>query len=68
MGKMARLAEGANWVFHLLSHLYSSIAYALAENKRLSWEIAAMLAKVVVVGVRRIVARGAQDLTNYAIL
>ena len=30
----------------------------------LSWEIAAMLAKVVVVGVRRIVARGAQDLTN----
>ncbi len=30
----------------------------------ISWEIAAMLAKVVVVGVRRIVARGAQDLTN----
>jgi hypothetical protein len=27
-----------------------------------------MLAKVVVVGVRRIVARGAQDFTNYAIL
>ena len=25
-GKLARLAEGANWVFHLLSHLYSSIA------------------------------------------
>jgi hypothetical protein len=34
-GKLARLAEGANWVFHLLSHLYSSIAYALAEEKRL---------------------------------
>jgi hypothetical protein len=34
-GKLARLAEGANWVFHLLSHLYSSIAYALSENKRL---------------------------------
>ncbi len=31
-------------------------------------EIAAMLAKVVVVGVRRIVARGARDLTNYSIL
>jgi hypothetical protein len=31
-------------------------------------EIAAMLAKVVVVGVRGIVARGAQDLTNYSIL
>jgi hypothetical protein len=34
-GKQARLAKGANWVFHLLSHLYSSIAYALSENKRL---------------------------------
>ncbi len=33
-----------------------------------SWEIVAMFAKVVVVGVRRIVARGAQDLTNYSIL
>jgi hypothetical protein len=34
-GKLARLAKGANWAFHLLSHLYSSIAYALSENKRL---------------------------------
>ncbi len=34
-GKLARLTKGANWVFHLLSHLYSSIAYALSENKRL---------------------------------
>jgi hypothetical protein len=32
-GKLARLAEGANWLFHLLSHLYSLIAYALSENK-----------------------------------
>jgi hypothetical protein len=37
-GKLVRLAEGANWVFHLLSHLYSSIAYALTENKRLLME------------------------------
>jgi hypothetical protein len=37
-GKLARLAEGANWGFHLLSHLYSSIAYALTENKRLLME------------------------------
>ena len=52
--------------------------YALSPTERttkyqpggnlLSWEIAAMLAKVVVVGVRRIVAQGAQDLTNYSIL
>jgi hypothetical protein len=34
-GKLAHLAEGANWVFHLLTHLYTSIAYALSENKRL---------------------------------
>jgi hypothetical protein len=33
--KLARLAKGANWVFHLLSHLYLSIVYALSENKRL---------------------------------
>ena len=33
-----------------------------------SWEIVAMFAKVVVVGVRRIVARGVRDLTNYSIL
>ncbi len=38
MGKLAHLAEEANWVYHLLSHLYSSTAYALAENKRLLME------------------------------
>jgi hypothetical protein len=37
-GKLAPLAEGANCVFHLLSHLYSSIAYALSKNKRLLTE------------------------------
>jgi hypothetical protein len=40
-GKLACLAEGANWVFHLLSHLYLSIAYALSENKRLLTESSA---------------------------
>jgi hypothetical protein len=34
-GKLARLAKGADWIFHLLSHLYLSIAYALSKNKRL---------------------------------
>jgi hypothetical protein len=33
-GKLGHLAEGANWVFHLLTHLYASIAYALSESKR----------------------------------
>jgi hypothetical protein len=40
-GKLARLAKKANWVFHLLSHLYSSIAYELSENKRLLTESSA---------------------------
>ncbi len=34
MRKLGCLAEGTNWVFHLLTHLYASIAYALSENKR----------------------------------
>ena len=34
-GKLGHLAEGATWVFHLLTHLYSSIAKALAGNKLL---------------------------------
>ncbi len=32
-GKLGHLAKGANWVFHLLTHLYASIAYALSEIK-----------------------------------
>jgi hypothetical protein len=40
-GKLAHLAKGANRVFHLLFCLYSSIAYALSENKRLLTESAA---------------------------
>jgi hypothetical protein len=37
-GKLGHLAEGVPWVHHLLSHMYASIAYALAENKRLLTE------------------------------
>ncbi len=33
-GKLGHLSKGANWVFHLLTHLYASIACALSENKR----------------------------------
>jgi hypothetical protein len=40
-GKLAWLSKGANWVFHLLSHLYLSIAYALSKNKRLLTESSA---------------------------
>jgi hypothetical protein len=34
-GKLGHLAEGATWIFHLLTHLYASIAKALAGNKLL---------------------------------
>jgi hypothetical protein len=34
-GKLGHLAQGVTWIFHLLSHLYASIAYALSKNKRL---------------------------------
>jgi hypothetical protein len=34
-GKLGHLAEGANWVFHLFTHLYASIANDLSENKKI---------------------------------
>ena len=34
VGKLARLGEGAPWVYHLMSHMYTSIAYALRENTK----------------------------------
>ena len=37
-GKLARMAEAAPWVYHLLSHLYFSMAAALAENRQLLGE------------------------------
>jgi hypothetical protein len=46
-GKLARLAKGANWVFHLLSHLYLSIAYELSKNKRLLTESSAEFQDIV---------------------
>jgi hypothetical protein len=36
-GKLGHLAKGANWVFHLLTHLYASIAYALPRTRD-SWK------------------------------
>ncbi len=33
LGKCARLGEAANWVYHLMTHLYSSAAFALRENR-----------------------------------
>ncbi len=35
VGKLARLAKGARWVFHILSHAYDQIAMALSSNRRM---------------------------------
>jgi hypothetical protein len=35
VGKMARLGEGVPWIFKLMSHIYTSLAFALKQNKAL---------------------------------
>jgi hypothetical protein len=35
VGKLARLGEGAPWIFKLMSHLYTSLAFALKSNNEL---------------------------------
>jgi hypothetical protein len=35
VGKLARLGEGAPWIFKLMSHLYTSLAYALKSNNEI---------------------------------
>ncbi len=35
MGKSARLGEGAPWIFKLMTHLYTSLAFALKNNTEL---------------------------------
>jgi hypothetical protein len=46
-GKLGCLAEGANWVFHLLTHLYASIAYALSENKHFLADLSAKFKSII---------------------
>lgn len=33
LGKCARLGEAANWVYHLMTHMYTSSSFALRENR-----------------------------------
>jgi hypothetical protein len=35
IGKIARLGKGAPWIFKLMSHIYTSLAFALQRNKAL---------------------------------
>ena len=47
VGKLGHLAKGAPWIFHLLTHLYASIAYALAKNKQLLLELSREFREIV---------------------
>ena len=38
IGKLARLGEGAPWIYKIMSHLYTSLAAALRKNKALLQE------------------------------
>jgi len=35
VGKMARLGRGAPWIYKIMSHIYTSFAFALKQNKEL---------------------------------
>ena len=35
VGKVARLGKGAPWIYKIMSHVYTSLAYALKQNKLL---------------------------------
>jgi hypothetical protein len=64
-GKLALLAKGANWVFHLLFHLYLSIAYALSENKRLLTESSAEFQDIVLAIQTNAFVTPCKDLTQH---
>ena len=35
VGKVAHLGEGAPWIYKIMSHVYTSLAYALKQNELL---------------------------------
>jgi hypothetical protein len=35
VGKLTRLGEGVLWIYKLISHLYTSLAFALKSNTEL---------------------------------
>jgi len=35
VGKVARLGEGAHWIYKIMSHIYTSLAFALKQNELL---------------------------------
>ena len=35
VGKIARLGEGAHWIYKIMSHIYTSLAFALKQNELL---------------------------------
>ncbi len=73
VGKIARLAKGARWVFHILSHMYDQIALALSSNKKLlhssSAEFRALTAMIKNGSTNRVhpTSRATARLTNWAL-
>ncbi len=63
--KLARLAEGANGVFHQLSHLYLSIAYTLSKNKRLLTESSAEFCDIILAIQANAFVSPCKDLTQH---
>ncbi len=70
IGKIAQLGEGAPWIFKLMSHIYTSLAFALQSNKALL-EVSLHKFKLLVLQIRSKQFSGNQaDITkqiNYAL-
>ena len=47
VGKMARLGEGAPWIYKIMSHIYTSLAFALKQNKELLLACSPKFCKIV---------------------
>jgi hypothetical protein len=70
IGKIARLGKGAPWIFKLMSHIYTSLAFALQNNKDLL-EVSLDKLKLLILQIRRKQFSGSQtDIAkqvNYAL-
>ena len=64
-GKLARLVEAAPWVYHLMPHIYASIAFALCANETfLLNENAPFRALVNTIKSLRLFPKGKQDVEH----
>jgi hypothetical protein len=47
VGKIARLSEGAPWIYIIMTHIYTSLAFALKQNKELLLACSPKFCKIV---------------------